>query len=37
MARPFAEAMLFKLGYSFEQGTNHRKAPASTPALRNEP
>src|ERR1700674_895775 len=37
MARPFAETTLVKLGYSYEQGTHHRKPPASTPALRNEP
>jgi Asp-tRNA(Asn)/Glu-tRNA(Gln) amidotransferase A subunit family amidase len=37
MARPFAEATLLRLGYSYEQGTHHRKPPASTPALRNEP
>jgi amidase len=37
MARPFAEAILFRLGYSYEQGTHHRKPPASTPALSNEP
>jgi amidase len=37
MARPFAEATLFGLGYAYEQGTHHRRAPASTPSLRNEP
>jgi amidase len=37
MARPFAEATLFRLGYAYEQGTHHRKPPASTPALRDEP
>ena len=37
MARPFAEATLFRLGYAYEQGTHHRRPPASTPALRNEP
>ena len=37
MARLFAEAMLFRLGSAYEQGTRHRKPPASTPALRNEP
>jgi amidase len=37
MARPFAEATLFKLGYAYEQGTHHRKPPPSTPALRDEP
>jgi Asp-tRNA(Asn)/Glu-tRNA(Gln) amidotransferase A subunit family amidase len=37
MARPFAEAMLFKLGYAYEQGTRHRRPPASTPALGGQP
>lgn len=37
MARPFAEAMLFRLGYAYEQGTRHRRSPATTPALRGEP
>jgi amidase len=37
MARPFAEAMLFRLGYAYEQGTHHRRPPVSTPALRGEP
>jgi Asp-tRNA(Asn)/Glu-tRNA(Gln) amidotransferase A subunit family amidase len=37
MARPFAEPMLFRLGYAYEQGTRHRRPPASTPAPRGEP
>ena len=37
MARPFAEATLFRLGYAYEQATQHRKPPASAPALRAEP
>ena len=37
MARPFAEAMLFKLSYAYEQGTHHRSPPASTPRLDGEP
>lgn len=37
MARPFAEATLFKFGYAYEQATHHRKPPASTPVLRGEP
>ena len=37
MARPYAEAVLFRLGYAYEQGTRHRRPPASTPALRSEP
>jgi Asp-tRNA(Asn)/Glu-tRNA(Gln) amidotransferase A subunit family amidase len=36
MARPFAEAMLFRLGYAYEQGTRRRRPPASTPALAGE-
>ena len=27
MARPFAEAMLFRLGYAYEQGTRRRRPP----------
>jgi Asp-tRNA(Asn)/Glu-tRNA(Gln) amidotransferase A subunit family amidase len=37
MARSFAEPVLFKLAYAYEQGTHHRRPPASTPALRGEP
>jgi amidase len=37
MSRPFTEALLFRLGYAYEQGTHHRKPPASTPPLRGEP
>ena len=37
MAKPFAEPALFKIGYAFEQGTHHRKPPATTPSLRGEP
>jgi amidase len=37
LAKPFAEPALFKIGYAFEQGTHHRKPPATTPALRGEP
>lgn len=37
MARPFAEGLLFKIAYAYEQGSHHRKPPASTPALRGEP
>jgi len=33
MARPFAEHLLIRLAYAYEQGTHHRKPPASTPAL----
>ena len=37
MARPFAEATLFKFGYAYEQVTHHRKPPALAPPLRGEP
>ncbi len=37
MARPFAEATLFRLGYAYEQGTHRRRPPATAPALRGEP
>ena len=37
LARPFAEPPLFKFAYAYEQGTRHRKPPASTPALRESP
>jgi amidase len=37
MGRPFAEPTLLKLGYAYEQGTRHRKPPATTPALPGEP
>jgi amidase len=33
MARPFAEPLLFRLAYAYEQGTHHRKPPLATPAL----
>ena len=32
--RPWAEATLIRLAYSYEQGTHHRHPPASTPALK---
>jgi len=37
LGRPFAEPTLFRLAYAYEQGTHHRKPPASTPALPGEP
>jgi amidase len=37
MARPFAELVLFRFANAYEQGTHHRRPPASTPALRGEP
>ncbi|MCL4212686.1 MAG: hypothetical protein KJZ74_02110 [Gemmatimonadales bacterium] len=33
LGRPFSEALLLGLGYSFEQGTKYRRPPATTPAL----
>lgn len=34
MGRRFAEPMLFRLAYAYEQGTHHRKPPQTTPAVR---
>lgn len=34
LARPFAEGTLFRLAYAYEQGTHHRRPPASVPPLR---
>jgi Asp-tRNA(Asn)/Glu-tRNA(Gln) amidotransferase A subunit family amidase len=31
--RPWSEATLFKLAYSYEQATRHRRPPSSTPPL----
>jgi Asp-tRNA(Asn)/Glu-tRNA(Gln) amidotransferase A subunit family amidase len=33
LGRPFSEEMLFQIGYAYEQGTKHRKAPSTTPPL----
>ena len=33
LARPFAEATLFRLAYAYEQATHHRRPPPTTPAL----
>jgi Asp-tRNA(Asn)/Glu-tRNA(Gln) amidotransferase A subunit family amidase len=33
MARPFAEQLLIRLAYAYEQATRHRKPPASMPAV----
>jgi amidase len=33
LGRPYAEETLFQIGYAYEQGTNHRKAPSTTPPL----
>ena len=37
LGRPFAEPTLFKLAYAYEQATQHRKPPATTPQLWGEP
>lgn len=37
LARPFAEGTLFRLAYAYEQGTQHRRPPGTTPALEEEP
>ncbi len=36
LGRPFSEHVLFRLGYSYEQATQHRIIPETTPALANE-
>lgn len=36
LGRPFAEPLLFRLAYGFEQATQFRRNPASTPALPGE-
>jgi len=33
LSRPFTESLLLGFGYAFEQGTDHRRPPASAPAL----
>ena len=33
MARAFAEPVLFRMAYAYEQGTRHRRPPNTTPAL----
>jgi Asp-tRNA(Asn)/Glu-tRNA(Gln) amidotransferase A subunit family amidase len=33
VGRPFTEQMLFQIGYAYEQGTNHRTPPSTTPPL----
>lgn len=37
LGRPWSEPTLIKLTFSFEQATKHRRPPASTPRLPNEP
>jgi amidase len=33
LGRPWSESTLFKIAYSYEQATRHRRSPASTPPL----
>ena len=33
LGRPWSEPTLFRIAYSYEQATRHRRAPATTPAL----
>lgn len=35
LGRAWSEATLFKLAYGYEQATHHRRAPSSTPPLRD--
>jgi Asp-tRNA(Asn)/Glu-tRNA(Gln) amidotransferase A subunit family amidase len=37
LARPFAEGLLIKAAYDYEQTTRHRRPPATVPALPEEP
>ncbi|TNC18268.1 amidase [Georgenia sp. 311] len=37
LGRPWSEAVLFEMAYAYEQGTQHRTAPADFPALPDEP
>ena len=37
LGRPFTEAVLLRLGYAYEQGTQRREPPATTPALGDQP
>ena len=37
LGRPWSEASLFEMAYAYEQGTEHRAAPADFPALVEEP
>jgi Asp-tRNA(Asn)/Glu-tRNA(Gln) amidotransferase A subunit family amidase len=36
LGRPFAEGPLFAMAYAYEQATNHRKPPSTTPALQGQ-
>jgi amidase len=31
--RPYSEALMLRLAYSYEQATKHRRSPKTTPAL----
>jgi Asp-tRNA(Asn)/Glu-tRNA(Gln) amidotransferase A subunit family amidase len=37
LARPFAEGLLFRAAFDYEQATKHRRPPATVPALPEEP
>ena len=37
LARPFAEGLLIKAAYDYEQATKHRRPPSTVPALPGEP
>jgi len=37
LGRPFAEGVLIKAAYDYEQATRHRRPPATVPALTGEP
>jgi Asp-tRNA(Asn)/Glu-tRNA(Gln) amidotransferase A subunit family amidase len=37
LARPFAEGLLIKAAYDYEQATRHRRPPTTVPALAGEP
>ena len=34
LGRPYSDASMIKLAYSYEQATHHRRPPNTTPALR---
>src|SRR5262249_27207348 len=37
LGRPFSDGTLLRIAYGYEQATRHRRPPASTPALPDEP
>jgi len=37
LGRPYTDGSMIKLAYAYEQATNHRVAPPSTPSLAGEP